>query len=373
MAQNAPVKVFVSSVISGYEDYRAAVGEAIETFGHEVVRAEGFAASPSTPQQACLAAARDADLVVVLVGPSYGAVQASGLSATHEEYREARERTPTLIFVQSNVDRDEEQQRFLDEVQEWSTGRFRESYDTPEALKAVVLRGIHDFQLAMSAGPVDETEMVARARAVLPRRHGFGGDAVLMLAVAGGPRQQVLRPAELEDASLWRDIQREALFGDHSVLVSSEGTTVSVKGDALVLEQRVASVAVDQLGTVLIVQPARVVGDRGVTELPAVIEEDVVAAIGRALRFVGWVLDRTDPLRRVTDVTVVGLLAGAGYMPWRSRAEHAASPTSGTMGRGGDEVVVGLTPARRHRQALIHDPDRIAEDLVVLLRRGRNT
>jgi hypothetical protein len=88
---------------------------------------------------------------------------------------------------------------------------------------------------------------------------------------------------------------------------------------------------------------------------------------------VGWVLDRADPLRRVTDVTVVAQLAGAGYMPWRTRAEHAASPSSGTMGRGGDDVVVGLAPARRHRQALMHDADRIAEDLVVQLRRGTNT
>ncbi len=366
------MKIFVSSVISGYAAYRAAVAEAIETLGHEVVRAETLPASPSTPQRACLAAARDSDLVVVLVGQSYGAIQASGLSATHEEYRETRERTPTLIFVQNNVDRDQDQQRFLDEVQSWSTGHFRDSYDTPDALKTVALRGIHDFQLAMSAGPVDEAEMQSRARAVLPRRHGFGGDALLMVAVAGGPRQQVLRPAELEDASLSRDLQREALFGDHSVLVPSEGTTVSVKGDALVLEQRVAWVAVDQLGTVLIVQPARVLGDRAVRDLPALIEEDLVAAVGRSLHFAGWVLDRTDPLRRVTEVTVMAQLAGAGYMPWRSRAEHAASPTSGRMGSGGDEVIVGLTPARRHRQALIHDADRIAEDLVALLRRGRS-
>jgi hypothetical protein len=334
------------------------------------VRAERFSASSSTPQQACLAAARDADLVVLLVGSTYGAVQPSGLSATHEEYREARERTPILIFVQANVDRDEDQQQFLDEVQAWSTGHFRASFESPESLKAVVLRGIHDFQLAMSAGPIDETEMVARARAALPGRPGFGGDALLVVAVAGGPRQQVLRPAELEDASLSRDLQREALFGDHSVLSSSEGTSVAVKDNALVLEQRLASVAVDQLGTILIVQPARAVGDRRVTELPAIIEEDVVGAVGRALRFAGWVLDRADPVRRVTDVTVVVRLAGASYMAWRSRAEHAARPSSGSMGRGGDDVTVELSPARRNRQALAHDADHIAEDLVVLLRRG---
>jgi hypothetical protein len=83
------VKVFISSLISGYEPYRTAVMEAVETLGHQVVRAENIPASPGTPQQACLAAVRDSDLVVLLIGERYGYPQLSGLSATHEEYREA--------------------------------------------------------------------------------------------------------------------------------------------------------------------------------------------------------------------------------------------------------------------------------------------
>ncbi len=72
------VKVFISSLISGYEPYRAAVAEAVETLGYQVVRAEDFPASPGTPQQACLAAVRDSDLVVLLIGERYGYPQPSG-------------------------------------------------------------------------------------------------------------------------------------------------------------------------------------------------------------------------------------------------------------------------------------------------------
>jgi hypothetical protein len=39
--------------------------------------------------------------------------------------------------------------------------------------------------------------------------------------------------------------------------------------------------------------------------------------------------------------------------------------------RGDASSTVQLTPARRHRQALTHDADRIAEDLTVLLARDR--
>jgi hypothetical protein len=104
-------------------------------------------------------------------------------------------------------------------------------------------------------------------------------------------------------------------------------------------------------------------------ELHALIEEDVIDALARALQFSGWLLDRVDPLRRLSDVAPIAHLAGGGYMPWRTRAEHAASPNEGTMGQGGNHTTVTLTPPWRHRQALTHDADRIAEDLVTLLRR----
>jgi hypothetical protein len=138
------VRVFVSSLISGYEPYRVAAAEAVETLGHQVVRAEDFPASPGTPQQACLGAVRDSDLVVLLIGERYGHPQPSGLSATHEEYREARERKPVLVFVEAGVTRESAQQSFLDEVQAWATGHFRASFSSAAELKAVVLRGLHD-------------------------------------------------------------------------------------------------------------------------------------------------------------------------------------------------------------------------------------
>jgi hypothetical protein len=61
------VKVFISSLISGYEPYRTAVVEAVETLGHQVLRAQDFPATPGTPQQACLAGVRESDLVVLLI------------------------------------------------------------------------------------------------------------------------------------------------------------------------------------------------------------------------------------------------------------------------------------------------------------------
>ena len=91
------MKVFVSSVIDGYEEYREAAVSAVRTLRHDALRAEDYGASPNSPQQTCLQGVRDADVVVLLLGARYGFKQASGLSATHEEYREAKEQHPVCV------------------------------------------------------------------------------------------------------------------------------------------------------------------------------------------------------------------------------------------------------------------------------------
>ena len=110
------MKIFISSLITGMEPIRAAAKEAIEQLGHQPVMAEQFIASPNSPQVACLQGLRQSGLVILILGEHYGATQPSGLSATHEEYREARDRCPVIAFVQEGVDRDEDEKQFMTEV-----------------------------------------------------------------------------------------------------------------------------------------------------------------------------------------------------------------------------------------------------------------
>ena len=97
------MKVFISSVITGFEEFREAAADAALTLDHDVIRAEDFGATPDSPQVACLDGVRQADVAVLLLGSRYGETQASGISATHEEYREARESRSVVAFVQQGV------------------------------------------------------------------------------------------------------------------------------------------------------------------------------------------------------------------------------------------------------------------------------
>jgi len=145
------MQVFISSLIRGQEALRDAAASAVANFGHTPVRAEDFGATPNSPQQACLAEVREADILLLILGAEYGAVQASGLSATHEEYREARDSTPVLVFIRDGIDPEQLQAEFIREVRGWEHGHFTAGFSNASELRDKVMRAIHDFALEAAA------------------------------------------------------------------------------------------------------------------------------------------------------------------------------------------------------------------------------
>jgi hypothetical protein len=158
------------------------------------------------------------------------------------------------------------------------------------------------------------------------------------------------------------------------VLDSEEGAKARMSEGALLIEQRGASVHVDEHGAVRVICPlARPTSDSwgGFSGL-VVIEEDVRAAIERALRFSAAVLDRLDKERRVTHVVVGAGLLSAGHRAWRTRREHEQSPNtiSGFMDSPA-QVVVQLDPPGAPRADLRKRAAATAEDLTILAGSGR--
>ena len=200
------VRVFVSSIMGGeFAALRDTVCDAIGLLGYEALRAEDYVASPASAQVACLAGVRSADAVVLILGSQYGVPQASGLSATHEEYQEARETSrPVLAFIAEDAQPTPAQAEFIGEVQNWEQGQYTSSFHDAADLQAKVTQGLHRYALTQAAAPTDETELAQKARALIPART-YTSRPLLVVAVAAGPAQQVIRPAELESEQLRRD------------------------------------------------------------------------------------------------------------------------------------------------------------------------
>lgn len=370
------MKVFISSLISGMEAERAAAKRAIELLRHETVMAEDFGAQPSSPQVACLSGVRQADLVVLILGERYGAKQESGLSATHEEYRAAQGEKPILLFLQG-TDPEPEQAAFIAEVSGWEQGLFREPVASPADLGERLTRALHDYELAHAQGPMDPGQLAQRSLDLLQQSTQHSQERTrLQLVVAAGPAVTVLRPVAMEDPALAEALQQQALFGQPAIFDRRRDTDVRLEDHALVIYQgeryeQGSEVRLWAGGDLRLLLP---VGDRNQRGggLPFLIEEEVSETLSSALRYVGWVLSHIDPSERVTHVALAARIAGQGAFGWRTRAEHAASPNSGSMGWGDEqerEQPVQLSPAHMKRHALTMSASNIVSDLVALLRR----
>lgn len=368
------MKVFISSLISGMEAERAAAKKAIALFRHQPVMAEDFGARPNSPQVACLSGLRDADAVVLILGSRYGAVQASGLSATHEEYREARGNKSILVFVQEGSP-EPAQAALIEEVSGWEQGFFRASFADAEDLGEKVARALHDLELANAAGSVDPGALAQRAITRLPAAERSWSGASLQFALAAGPETSILRPAELESDALAEALQQQALFGRPPLFDRREGSDWRVVDHALVLVQELRQRSNAELrlwgtGDMSMSIPIAQSDSRG---FQVVIEEDVAERLAACIAYAAWVLGHVDRTEKVSHVALAARVVSESAMGWRTRAEHAASPTSGSFDGFGQEhervEPVQLSPATMVRAALTMNAATIAEDLLVLLRR----
>jgi hypothetical protein len=366
------MKVFVSSLITGHETLRAAAISAIRALRHEVILAEDFPAMATSPRVACLDGVRAAGAVVLILTERYGAKQASGLSATHEEFRTAKDTRPIFAFVRepSSGPREPDQEAFIREVQEWVEGRITKPFTGMDDLRELVTGALHSWELNRAETAADPAELLSRATALLPRQdrqyhhHGIS----VATAIAGGPRKSVLRPSELEATALSDRLQQMALFGPLKFLTPSQATTSRLDGSVLSISQeRGGSMAVDELGGVRITVHLEPEGRGG---MQALIEEDVVAAIEKGLRFGSAVLDEIDPTQALRHIVPAISLIGASYQPWMRREEFRRL-SGGMSMRSGSDVLppTHMTPPERLRAALTQDLPILVEDLTTLLKR----
>lgn len=366
----ASMKVFISSLIIGLEPVRASARAAIKGLGYEPIMAEDFGARPTSPQVACLEGVRQSGLVVLILGKEYGAKQSSGISATHEEYREARQARPVIAFVQEGVDRDPDETEFVKEVQGWAGGLFRGGFTTPEDLQSKIARAIHEYMISRAAGPVDEASLLERGLAALPEeRRGYASSGrYLNVAIACGPTQAILRPSRIEDPGLAEVLSQEIMYGPRALFERSKGATERIENGSLVIGQdRETSFTLTPQADLLFVVPP----PSGDDMMGGVIEEDVADLLARILRYAVSVLDRVDATQRVTHVVPVASIGGAQMLAWHTRAEASRNRGGGmsfSMDRDNHDPV-RLTTALRTRAALTHDAADLVEDFVTLLRR----
>lgn len=133
-------RVFISSTMDDMADERKAVEVAVRAIGAEPVTFEQFGGMDGYPGDAYLGHVGSSTIYVGLLGRRYGHLSRDGYSATHAEYRKAKEdglRISVWIDNRAKADMEGNQVSFLNEVQVFHvTG----SFDSPEDLHDRVTR-----------------------------------------------------------------------------------------------------------------------------------------------------------------------------------------------------------------------------------------
>jgi hypothetical protein len=184
------MKVFISSVVRGFEDFRSAAKEAVETLDLRPVMSEHFGARPYSSQQACLTEVDQCDVYLLILGAHYGYEQEPGVSVTQQEFRQAiNRRKPILVFIQQ-TDFDDKQGVFVNEVSDYKQGFFRASFSDPTELTKLVIQGLSRMEKAKNA--ISEKEFLDRfSTASVTRAYGTSSYApMLEFAFLPQPAQQ---------------------------------------------------------------------------------------------------------------------------------------------------------------------------------------
>lgn len=363
------MKIFLSSVIREFGEFREAAVNAIETLGHRVLRAEELGARTESPRTACLGLVREADLTILLLGSRYGDIQDSGISATHEEYREAKQRGDVLVFVQQRVDREQPQEAFVAEVRDYAQGHTVVHFDTPSDLRKKVIREIHRY--VQQTPPVDEVTLHERAIAATDVKQTGIDTPRIVLALAGRP-DRILSPSQLEDPATARQLLSASV--DAGLFDEFKKTDQRIQDGWLELRQEHAEVALHERTSLRCISHITTMtspGPYGVSSI-VIIEEGLVRHFIKIACWAGIVLRQFDPTRRFRDFAVAVGLQGCGGVGWKTEAEHTRSPNTTLLSPGiPDRLVVPGDPMILPRRALdTEERNQVAQDLMVLARRS---
>lgn len=318
-------RVFVSSVVEGFEACREAASAGIRDAGAEPVLVnEQFPASNSSSRNACLDAVASADLFLLLIGRRSGWRTPSGRLVVEEELAEARRRKlPVFVFIEV-VEREPDAHQLVREVSDYVNGYFRVEFHSPAQLRAEVARALAPHV----AAPVRGYMSIDPIAVHLDRPYSFHDQATLRFGIAPERDEEVFDPMGLHS----EDFQHRILELGHRRDVGlfhyqSAKEPMTIAADELVIEQPLGNdwrrgrygVRLAIAASGLVVIDANVTGrserDDSFSVADAfTIDTEVVRSVLQAqFRFVNALYDEIDPHKRYARFLWNAALSALGH------------------------------------------------------------
>ena len=228
-------KVFVSSVMNGFEEERAVARDAVDAAGYLPVMAETFGPQPLSSRAACLEGVRRSDIYLGIAAGRYGWIpEGDEVSVTEAEFVEARRLDlPILWVVQEGVEREDAQEEFIRRFSDYDEGYFRGTFRDRGDLAVQISRALRNVGAASAAAGDGRLAAIIKD---VGARFGNGPGTAVCVSPAR-PGGTAFDPLRFGDDSFTSDLHRRAAFGDPPVLNRRERVSEEEKPTHLVLRQ----------------------------------------------------------------------------------------------------------------------------------------
>jgi len=348
-------RVFVSSVVEGFEDFRQAAREGIHSAGGVAVLVnEDFPAQAESSRNVCLDAVSSCDHLVCIIGPRGGWTAPSGKLVVEEEIEEAKRRKIPLHLYVQEVARDADADRIVRQLSDYVGGTFRRTFSTPQGLKETIQRDLHQV-LAVTRLTTREANSLQDS---FRKPYKIDSEAMLRFVLTPEREDELIDPTRLRSEEfrtliygigVARDVgllgyehRKEGTIVDGSLVILQDGTSAQ--------NRQGPHVRLQVLETGELTVDANVTGrmrrgtDHSFFESGVIDLNEVGLVLRQCFAFANALYADLDPFRKYSRFLYNVGLSGLGY---RNLERNPVPRSSFTMNmRGSDTPVVAHKAVR---------------------------
>ena len=373
-------RVFVSSVIEGFADYRQAARNGIEQArGEGVLVNEDFPSQASSSRNTCLDAIDSCDVFLLVLGARGGWKTPSGRLVVEEEFEHARARKlPVLVFLE-DVPRDADGERLARILSDYVDGNFRVKFSGAAELRDQIERSLRAIIDTRNNRAMDHDPIAAQ----LLRPYRFSDQTSLRFAIAPERVEEVFDPLDLASpafAERMLEIGHRSDVRFFGYLYAKEAPRPEQTW--LVIEQPLGNnwsegrqgvrLAIGENGAVLIDTNATGRTKRSnsmdLVDIMTASIESVEALLAASFRFTQALYDDKDPYKRHQRFYWNGVLSGMGN---RTLVRNPVSQqhSYGMNMRSKDEAIPAFPASRLIIRADLAQPGKEIERAILFWER----
>ena len=372
-------RVFISSVIEGYSEYRESARNGIIAAGGEPVLVEDSPGLPISPRNACIDGVASCDIYIIIIGERGGVITPSGKLVVEEEYEEARRLSlPVLVFIQ-DIEYDEKARDLIENLSDYIDGKFRKEFATVSDLTEEVEKTLLPIIDYLENPEVD----IAVIEEILKNPYKFQYETGLRFILSPEREEEVIDSVYLDSPELKQqvyDIGHSSKVGLF-VYRQSKDEEIGIK-ELIILQSNTngrwggcEDVRFELRVNGIIIIDVNVTENKhkelfnDMLNSLALIEGDIIAGLKRCFAFASAFWESRDPYKRHTRFYYNVALSNIGNRTLMSEAPRN-SGRSFPIGKYGDEVVIAFeTPRLINREELLNYEAKILDTLTMFRRR----